>query len=176
MLKRSRSDVIPSCSNAQDVEESLTLLVPYAIKMLTYDLVFTEKLRADEVQDVVISLSRARDILESDEGYTYRELSLSDRAEYLERVEEIMSDYYFDKLTRGMNDDEITPEFLESIQGKLTNWMDVAELVCRADFFDSLYKFVNRIAHDDLRLVVIGIEIQKRRVIVDYGYSTCCGS
>lgn len=138
---------------------------------------FTEKLKEDEIQDVVISLSRAYDILEFDpEEFSYKTLSLSDRAAYLERVEEIMINYYYDKLTAGMSDDEITPAFESSIEEKVINWLDIVELATKADFFDSLYRFVDRIANPDRRLVVIGLEIQKFKVIVDYGTGSRCRS
>ncbi len=74
---------------------------------------------------------------------------------------------YFDSIYFSDHTDDLTEEQRDELEEKWFNWRDVIELILHSDYFDLLYRFIERIA--DTGDNIVSIEVHRRRVIVKYG-------
>lgn len=138
---------------------------PIGLRKLIYDLVFIEKLKKADIPNLLMGWLRGQESL----AISYKEYSkfdLSTRAAYMKDLECVLGEY-FDSVYFSDHTDDLTEEQRDELEEKWFNWRDVIELILHSDYFDLLYRFIERIA--DTGGNIVAIEVHRRRVIVKYG-------
>lgn len=145
--------------------EFSVLTEPSAIRLLKYDLVFTEKMKVKEI-GLFLQAWVAGYLSLRIEYSEYLEYDLSVRAGYMTDLKDKLETWFYDKYSMDYTDD-LTEEEKDDLEQSWFNWRDVIELVLHSDYFDMLYRFIEQIADTDVEIV--GIEVIRRRVIINYG-------
>lgn len=176
MSIRSILEVTQQSSNVQDIEEQLILRHSYGFRKLNYDLMYLNRTSNNQLDDIICAMSYGQRKMESDRVVYWRKggLGIGERAEYCLQLMNHMGDWGYSKITYKIDDDDFTPEIEEQVDEDTMSWMNLVELIVHSDYFDTLYRFVDRIQHDDLD--VIGIELYKTKVIINYGKCSYCRS
>lgn len=86
-------------------------------------------------------------------------------------LKEKLETWFYDKYSMDYTDD-LSEEEKDELEQSWFNWQDVIELVLHSDYFDMLYRFIEQIADADVEIV--GIEVIRRRVIINYGKNNRC--
>lgn len=164
-MRRSRSEKKRLISAVLGQAEYLVLEEPIGLRKLIFDLVFIEKLKKADIPNLLMGWLRAHESIAL--SYSeYCKLDLSARSAYMKDLECVLGEY-FDTIYFTDHTDDLTEEQRDELEEKWFNWRDVIELVLHSDYFDLLYRFIERIA--DTGDNIIAIEVHRRRVIVKYG-------
>ncbi|EGO2129918.1 hypothetical protein ITP31_004760 [Salmonella enterica] len=152
-------------SSAPEREECLILTEPSALRILRYDLVFTDKLKDSEIEDLILSWVTAYQALRTP-FESFWEFKLSERKSYIDDLGEHLQAWFYDKFLMDFTED-LNEEEKDKIEERWFNWLDVIELVQTSDYFELLYRFIEQIA--DVDYEIDKVKVTRRKVIIEYG-------